>query len=350
MPMRALRNLGWSGLSLAVAAGAAHGQAFSANFEPPTYSGSSTGVLTAGQDGWYIPAVGGDPHSIFTYTGAPFSIPQLAGGGTQFDMGQAVTTSSRAQHDVPGFAAGGVWEAEFDVLGAYNGTLPAADNLGSFSLQDSATTRYFQQLMNWGSGAVVIGVPVGATLTNYTATADRYHMPIGHFTTAVPSGSAAITFDIPSVAWMDLFVNHWYHVKVRWTFDPAAPKILSVSIRDVTAGGAEATTDVSSRDWFLQGGPGSTFPLPTAVRLFAGNLGSVTAWDNVVVRPAPAGCYANCDDSTTAPILNVGDFTCFLQRFAAGDSYANCDNSTTAPVLNVGDFTCFLQRFAAGCP
>jgi hypothetical protein len=61
-------------------------------------------------------------------------------------------------------------------------------------------------------------------------------------------------------------------------------------------------------------------------------------------------CYANCDNSTQPPVLNVGDFTCFLQRFAAGDSYANCDNSTQPPVLNVGDFTCFLQRFAAGCP
>jgi glucose/arabinose dehydrogenase len=61
-------------------------------------------------------------------------------------------------------------------------------------------------------------------------------------------------------------------------------------------------------------------------------------------------CYANCDGSTVAPILNVGDFTCFLQKFAAGDCYANCDDSTLPPVLNVGDFTCFLQRFAANCP
>jgi hypothetical protein len=30
--------------------------------------------------------------------------------------------------------------------------------------------------------------------------------------------------------------------------------------------------------------------------------------------------------------------------------YANCDNSTTPPVLNVGDFTCFLQKYAQGCP
>ena len=66
--------------------------------------------------------------------------------------------------------------------------------------------------------------------------------------------------------------------------------------------------------------------------------------------PTPPVCYANCDSSTTAPVLNVADFTCFLQRFAAGESYANCDGSTTAPVLNVADFTCFLQSFAAGCP
>ncbi|MFN0131978.1 MAG: GC-type dockerin domain-anchored protein [Phycisphaerales bacterium] len=63
----------------------------------------------------------------------------------------------------------------------------------------------------------------------------------------------------------------------------------------------------------------------------------------------PPACYANCDGSTAAPILNVNDFTCFLNRFAAGDLYANCDNSTTPPVLNVNDFVCFLNAFGAGC-
>jgi hypothetical protein len=63
-----------------------------------------------------------------------------------------------------------------------------------------------------------------------------------------------------------------------------------------------------------------------------------------------APCYANCDGSTTAPLLNVADFSCFLQKFAAVDAYANCDGSTAQPVLNVADFSCFLQRFAAGCP
>jgi hypothetical protein len=60
-------------------------------------------------------------------------------------------------------------------------------------------------------------------------------------------------------------------------------------------------------------------------------------------------CYANCDNSTNTPALNVLDFSCFLNRFAAADPYANCDNSTNPPVLNVLDFSCFLNKFAAGC-
>ena len=60
-------------------------------------------------------------------------------------------------------------------------------------------------------------------------------------------------------------------------------------------------------------------------------------------------CWVNCDNSTMAPVLNVLDFACFLNKFAAGDAYANCDESTTAPVLNVLDFSCFLNKFAAGC-
>jgi trimeric autotransporter adhesin len=74
---------------------------------------------------------------------------------------------------------------------------------------------------------------------------------------------------------------------------------------------------------------------------------------------APAPCFANCDGSTVPPILNVEDFSCFINEFAQASQlpapqqllhYANCDLSTTPPVLNVEDFTCFINRFAAGCP
>jgi len=60
-------------------------------------------------------------------------------------------------------------------------------------------------------------------------------------------------------------------------------------------------------------------------------------------------CYANCDNSTIAPILNVSDFICFQTKYAAGDPYANCDGSTIPPVLNVSDFICYQTKYAAGC-
>ena len=99
---------------------------------------------------------------------------------------------------------------------------------------------------------------------------------------------------------------------------------------------------------------GATLTLSISIardgRRIAGSCGVggySAAW--TATLPQGFGCYANCDTSMSGPVLSVADFTCFLQRFAAGDAYANCDQSTGAPALNVADFTCFLQRFAAGC-
>jgi hypothetical protein len=87
---------------------------------------------------------------------------------------------------------------------------------------------------------------------------------------------------------------------------------------------------------------------------------SVLHWvDNLAIVSHTLPCYANCDTSTTEPILNVEDFICFVSEFANGLAvppaqqiahYANCDGSTTEPVLNVEDFICFVSAFAQGCP
>jgi hypothetical protein len=69
-----------------------------------------------------------------------------------------------------------------------------------------------------------------------------------------------------------------------------------------------------------------------------------------IAQPDTSVCYANCDGSTAAPILNINDFVCFMARFSAGDPYANCDGSSIPPVLTVNDFVCFQTAFAAGCP
>ncbi len=84
--------------------------------------------------------------------------------------------------------------------------------------------------------------------------------------------------------------------------------------------------------------------------LFAG--GSFTAAGagqapNIAQWVGCPNCYANCDTSTQAPALNILDFLCFLNRFAARDPYANC---TVDATIDVSDFACFLNKFAAGCP
>jgi hypothetical protein len=60
-------------------------------------------------------------------------------------------------------------------------------------------------------------------------------------------------------------------------------------------------------------------------------------------------CYANCDQSTVAPVLTANDFSCYLNSYVAGSSFANCDMSTGTPVLTANDFQCFLNHFATGC-
>jgi hypothetical protein len=91
------------------------------------------------------------------------------------------------------------------------------------------------------------------------------------------------------------------------------------------------------------------------------NLANFSTSSALLRIDASAGgpCYANCDGSTVPPVLNVEDFTCFINEFASAQGlpheqqvlhYANCDQSTTAPVLNVEDFTCFINQFAQGCP
>jgi hypothetical protein len=91
-----------------------------------------------------------------------------------------------------------------------------------------------------------------------------------------------------------------------------------------------------------------------------GGFGSSISFSgvDVAIGGGQPPCYANCDQSTTAPILNVDDFTCFINQYAAAQSlppaqqvthYANCDGSTVLPALNVDDFTCYINQYAQGC-
>src|SRR5690606_32747712 len=61
-------------------------------------------------------------------------------------------------------------------------------------------------------------------------------------------------------------------------------------------------------------------------------------------RRVDSPCYADCDGSGE---LDVFDFLCFQNLFAAGDPQADCDQSGE---LDIFDFLCFQNAFAAGCP
>ncbi len=325
------------------AAGAAQAQSY--NFELPTYAGAAAGVIITGVDGWYVPLVANSTDGkVYTYAGNALGFPANPGGGDQFQGGTGTGPSllARAQHDII-FAAGGVWQVEYDFAGKWSGAaLPAVDNIGSWSLQDSATTRGFQTLMTWGQTAV--GPVPNATL--HTATATNFHHAIGYYAVAP---FTATVFATPSPAWRDLLVNNWYHARIKWDF--TASKVLECSIQDITGAGAVQTTDVSANNWYLRGGPASVVPLPTGMRLFgggavaaAGSLANSCVFDNVSVGPVVVPCYPDCNGVGG---LTIADFGCFQTRFVAQDPYADCNG---VGGLTIADFGCFQTKFVAGCP
>jgi probable HAF family extracellular repeat protein len=118
---------------------------------------------------------------------------------------------------------------------------------------------------------------------------------------------------------------------------------------------ALAAAGADTTGWALSKGFGISGDGSVIVGTGVGPSGH-TSW--IAHLPISRACYANCDGSTNPPAVNTGDFTCFLQQYAAGtllptaqqvSHYANCDGSTTPPCINTGDFTCFLQKYAAGC-
>ncbi len=119
----------------------------------------------------------------------------------------------------------------------------------------------------------------------------------------------------------------------------------AITASSLTCGGA--TSPAAAGSFTLACTVGDPLAAPT---VSAGQYTLGAGFLIVVNGAGPSACYANCDGSTTPPVLNVLDFSCFLNEFAAGDPAANCDGSTTEPVLNVLDFSCFLNKFAAGCP
>lgn len=245
--------------------GAAVHADYTANFEAPTYSGSAAGVSATGQDGWYLPA--GIDSKIYTYAGNTPGFAVNPEGGDQFLAGRSEggTNFARAQHDVD-FSTRDTWVFSYDFAALYDGLLPAAVNLGSFSTQPSTlpTTKTFIALNNW----VDVNNPALGWKAEYNV---------------FDATGAAINNQSPGAEWTSLVTNHWYRQSLTW--ETTSNQITVVTLMDLTTG---ETWVANPSNWYAQGGLNSTLPLPTSIRVFTGgSAGDNTAWDNVSVIPEP---------------------------------------------------------------
>ncbi len=247
----------------------------------------------------------------------------------------------------------------FDYLGnpnvAYSTTTWNDPNHSYRSWGNDGTS--FNQNINTTTNAMV-GATI-ATALKTTADSDTFggHLPVFLDLKVPPVAGSPVSIDFGTVAQNSLAqqvltVTDAGDV-VKWT--AAGISNLSYSLAPSAGLTAPSGTFIATA-----GAAGNNHTITMTTSAVGPFNGTVTINSNSPDQPArmvtvtgnvvgDTGCYPNCDGSTTQPVLNVLDFACFLNRYAAGDSYANCDLSTTPPVLNVLDFACFLNAYATGC-
>jgi hypothetical protein len=157
--------------------------------------------------------------------------------------------------------------------------------------------------------------------------------------------------------------GRWRHLALRRYFDGQTVRTdlwLDYQRQGVVSGGAVGDLTNSAELWI---GPGRSSSSSDDLVVWIDEVRisnrPLLPTEFLRVTQASSSCYANCDNSTAAPLLTAADFACFMNEFAAAQllppaqqvhHYANCDGSTTSPVLNINDFVCFVERFASGCP
>jgi len=287
-------------LALPLAAGAQYTQDFEG------LNASPSGTLLTGQDGYYLPTGTGDTDfMVYTYAGNTLGIVQNPEGGSQFiaGTGPGGGVYARAQRNLTfGF---GVWDLWYDFNGIYTGAPPSSNNLGSFSMRQSANTVHIN-LFTW----LDPNTPTTVQSTYVYYDANNVQSPI--------PGTP------PGPEWANMQPNHWY--RCRTTVDLDQNLIIEVGIRDLS-GGSEAVYDPTG--WYLYGW---AFPLnlPDAFRWFGGggNPGNTTAWDNAVIQPAVVPVTGACCIDGQCTITTEVD--CGGQWL--GPDYPSCDPNPCPPV------------------
>lgn len=257
------------------------------------HAASGAGVPTAGQNGWYVPAVASTlDTNAYTYAGNGLLLPpHPTGGGLNFDGGTNTggAANLRTQHvlGIPPYT--GVWSAQFDICVDYLGpTFPAVQNIGSFSLQPSTTNKSFVALATWSTPIPAAGPPTGWTLDWIF-----FDAATGLTQIQATTGNAALGYPAGGTAIPDCFKNlrlrNWYRVKAWWDWGTNA--LMRISIKDLSGGwlGAINLPQTGVPQWCLYGGLNNVAaaPDPTDVRFFVGGTtyGNTAGYDNLLVAP-----------------------------------------------------------------
>jgi len=229
---------------------------------------SPAGTVLTGQGpgaGFYLPpAPTSTDFLVYTYANNTLGIPQSPVGGCEFAAGTGPGggTYARAQVD-SGLPAGAQLTAAFDVCCApYGGpSLPATQNIGSFSMQPFPGGQSFIALARWSD-------PNTAT----TWDADFLYFD---------ANGVQQLGQIPVPGFQNLAVNAWH----RWTvdFDLTTNLITQITLADYAVGSGPGYTPTG---WYLSGGSAGSAP-PTGYRLFAGGgaAGNTLAFDNICIYP-----------------------------------------------------------------
>jgi hypothetical protein len=292
------------GLSLLTAGPAAAQAIFTADFEPGSPEGT-LGILT-GQNGWYIPTIGGNDYIVDTYAGNALGLPVNPTGGSQLIEAVALGngTFARAQHD---YAFGnGVYTVGYDFC-CSNNTGHYKDNIGGWSLQDSSGFPY--NVNYFGSLAIWLKRPV-------TGGGRTVKLSLGII--ALDSDGDGMNFyrilaiGLPEKIFDKIKPDNWYRHTMTWDF--GSNTIIATSMTDLTAGGSTFTVDLTQLPFtlYLAGGLHNFYklPAPTAFGFYCGGgygsiPGNIMAWDNVTVHPGPPAIAGKTIQATLVPVRKI---------------------------------------------
>lgn len=164
----------------------------------------------------------------------------------------------------------GRWRIGFNVRVSFAGSLPASQNIGSFSLQPFPGAKTFVALARWSDLATADTWDAYAIWSNAEG--------------SVPQNAEAIN----TPGFTKLQSGKWY--RWTWEFDLGSGQILSTSMTEVESGVVSAF-EPSSR--YLDGGLNSNRPAPDGYRAFVGGSkpGNRMEFEYIIIERLDSGLY-----------------------------------------------------------